>query len=146
MAASKLILNITKVIPNWSWILPKWSWVLLNITKYYSILPILPILHKTETQIFTNISQYYMANIHQYYISGIWSQYYTILPICPNITWSILLNIPNPQNSEFLIQYVSIFINITWLIQYYSIFINITWVTCRCLAGLNPTASPSHFK
>jgi hypothetical protein len=77
MAASKLILDITKVIPNWSWILPKWSWILLNIIWYYTILPIwpklpiLPILHKIGALIFINISQYYMSNITQYYISGI---------------------------------------------------------------------------
>ena len=49
------------------------------------------------------------------------SQYYSILPILLNITYSISLNIPNPQNCAFPIQYVSIFSNIISHFQYSSI-------------------------
>ena len=48
-----------------------------HITQYYN-------------QIFTNIHQYYIFNIAQYSIGGIQYQYYSILPILLNITYSIL--------------------------------------------------------
>ena len=57
------------------------------------------------------------------------------MQILPNITSSILLNIPKPQKHGFSVQYVSIFINITRLNQYSSIFTNITRATCRCNPG-----------
>ena len=52
----------------------------------------------------------------------VFDQYYSILPISLNITYSVLLNIPNPQNCAFPIQYVSIFPNIT---KPFPIFINL---------------------
>ena len=45
-------------------------------------------------------------------------------PILLNITYSILFNIPNPQDSVFPIQYVLILLNIKSHFQYSSIFLS----------------------
>jgi hypothetical protein len=127
------ILPITNVtIITYMPILP----ILLTLLSY-SILLILP-----SITIFLNIINFiqcYIDNIHnyypilqvQYYPILHWGQYYTIEQILPNITCSILLNIPKPQNYVFSVQYVSIIVNITRLNQYLPIFTNFTSATCR---------------
>ena len=152
---SPILLNISenysilhaRVILEWSRSDPEYYSGVTDITQYheyYLTLPILPILHNITNQRFTNISQYYISNITQYYICGIQYQYYSILLILLNITYSILLNIPNPQNCAFPIQYVSIFINTTSHSQYSSIFFNITWATWRwALRLMSPLNGPS---
>ena len=85
----ELLLDITQVLP-----------ILLNIT----IITNITYCYQYYKSICTNIIQYYISNITQYSIGGIQYQYYSILLILPNITYSILLNIPNPQNCDFPIQ------------------------------------------
>ena len=62
----------------------------------------------------SHITQYYISDIAQYSIGGIQYQYFSMLQVTDiaDITYSILLNIPNTQNCAFSIQCVSIFINI----------------------------------
>ena len=124
-----ILLNITKITQYY---LLTWSWtrsdleLFLDITQVLPILlklPILPILHNITniTEYYnskiTNITQYYISNITQYSIGGIQYQYYSILLILLNITYSISLNIPDPRNCAFPVQYMSIFTNITSLFQ-----------------------------
>ena len=56
-----------------------------------------------------------------------------ILPGCFKITCSILPNILTPQKRVFLIQDVSIFLNITSHFQYQWKFPNITWAAWKCI-------------
>ena len=129
-----------KIAPGYYWIASGYYSSVTNITQYYQYYQyciILPILHNITHQRFTIITQYFFSNItlSQYSIGGIQYQYYSILPILLNITYSILPNIPKPQNCAFPIEYVSIFINITSHFQYSSIFLNITWATWRWSSG-----------
>ena len=91
---------------------------------------------------FTNIPQYItfpiLLNIPLVVSNINITQYYSILPILLNITYSILLNIPNSQNFAFPIQCANIH-------QYYKplpISINIPQYYLSNLEMLGPQARP----
>ena len=96
----------------------KQSRLLLDITQYYQYHSVLPILQIHWICGSGNSHQCYrMLHLQYYSILHWWYSISILLNMTSIITYSMLLNIPNPQNCVFPFQYISIFFNIMIQVQ-----------------------------